>query len=840
MKGKFNYKAFISYSHQEDSMVAKEIQKFLENFGKGIFQIRNFNIFRDETNLNANPELWTNIKHGLVNSEYLIILLNETSINSRWVNMELDYWIEFKDIGKLIIIWTDTKIEGENIITKFPINLKNTITDDPYYVDLSRIKRENKIDLKNLDFKNKIIKVLATFKNKEPKDLFDEEYNIAKKAKNIKIASFVIIFFMIILSIALYYRTEYLNKQSRYHEVLALARDSSPTEAVKYFMEAYKIFPNGIINNDVSQLFYSNYIGRQAKSLIESNSLQQLENDFSSIMPLSPADAGDVPVKIIFGTGNIINLSEVLEKEYYANDEIPLVHDIDIIDDYNFAFITSKGEVIQVINNIPFNITVSSQIENSEGYIKHPGSDLLKTDLENFVTEESNQIDDDFEYRSIEGSKSANTDDNYPPKNIKGSRIPKPIKVPLFITSQFNGGVELNSESKNLTYFVDDKLFFKSRNSESKLICQIEDINEVISIDFLESIFVISDNYLMLTEFNFLGQEVNSIKLPNVGLKGLNYLEDLKLFWLWFEDGRIEKRSIDDLFNLNYDSQDLSFKLDETISNIRFTLDNKYYFYELNEVMYVYNINNKLVLKHSNLHFYNHQSISFYSQDRGIEYLPDDELYEKVLYDSLGFLVLPNYKINIGDLLVNEFLLLSPIESEVDAIFAPYNPDLYTKRSLFDMEFRYSWSDGRDVPGTHFRILDKNNNVIKESAQHGSGGDVFVSKYYVITVSIEEGIVIYDYNDEIVLTFPLPKGDILSYNIVKVNYNDSKILTILTDESLTLFNGEIIIYKMRNFHEFSNFYWINNEDLLLISEDDIFLIDETDYMKYHSKYFLDL
>jgi hypothetical protein len=47
-------------------------------------------IFRDKTNLTANPDLWSSIEQALVNSEYLLVMASPQAGHSQWVPREIE------------------------------------------------------------------------------------------------------------------------------------------------------------------------------------------------------------------------------------------------------------------------------------------------------------------------------------------------------------------------------------------------------------------------------------------------------------------------------------------------------------------------------------------------------------------------------------------------------------------------------------------------------------------------------------------------------------------------------------------------------------------------------
>ena len=109
----FKYNAFLSYSHSADSSLAPQLQSAIEQYAKAWFQRRLLRVFRDETNLATNPNLWRSIKSVLAESEYLILLASVEAAASTWVAKEVEFWCEHRDIEKLIILVTDGEVEWD-------------------------------------------------------------------------------------------------------------------------------------------------------------------------------------------------------------------------------------------------------------------------------------------------------------------------------------------------------------------------------------------------------------------------------------------------------------------------------------------------------------------------------------------------------------------------------------------------------------------------------------------------------------------------------------------------------------------------------------------------------
>src|ERR1044072_5525543 len=85
------YKSCISYSHAADGQLAPALQSALHKFAKPYFKLRALQVFRDQTDLSANPALWSVIQRALEESEYLLLMASPESAQSKWVKREIDH-----------------------------------------------------------------------------------------------------------------------------------------------------------------------------------------------------------------------------------------------------------------------------------------------------------------------------------------------------------------------------------------------------------------------------------------------------------------------------------------------------------------------------------------------------------------------------------------------------------------------------------------------------------------------------------------------------------------------------------------------------------------------------
>src|SRR4051812_1885562 len=60
-------------------------------------------VFRDRTDLYANPNVWPSILEGLRSSEFFVLLASPEAGKSPWVCKEIDFWIANREPQKLLL-----------------------------------------------------------------------------------------------------------------------------------------------------------------------------------------------------------------------------------------------------------------------------------------------------------------------------------------------------------------------------------------------------------------------------------------------------------------------------------------------------------------------------------------------------------------------------------------------------------------------------------------------------------------------------------------------------------------------------------------------------------------
>ena len=95
--------AFISYNHHLDHVVAKALEDGMERLAKPLLSLRAIDVFRDETALSANPDLWARIVDHLSGTAWLIVLACPEWTASPWCGREVQWWLENRSTDRMLI-----------------------------------------------------------------------------------------------------------------------------------------------------------------------------------------------------------------------------------------------------------------------------------------------------------------------------------------------------------------------------------------------------------------------------------------------------------------------------------------------------------------------------------------------------------------------------------------------------------------------------------------------------------------------------------------------------------------------------------------------------------------
>ena len=171
--------AFISYSHQSDSKLAKAIEEGIERLAKPLLRLRACDVFRDETSLAANPSLWTGIADNLSGSEWFLLLACPESASSPWCTKETAHWLENRSLQRMLIVWTGGDLVWSAEARDFDWSatsslnpaLKGKFPDEPLYVDLRWARQAESLTLADLKFRDAVLNLAAPVRSMRKDEL---------------------------------------------------------------------------------------------------------------------------------------------------------------------------------------------------------------------------------------------------------------------------------------------------------------------------------------------------------------------------------------------------------------------------------------------------------------------------------------------------------------------------------------------------------------------------------------------------------------------------------------------------------------------------------------------
>jgi WD40 repeat protein len=169
------YDAFLSYAHR-DNEVTVAIQKGLHQIGRRMGQLRALRVFRDDTNLTANPDLWGKITEALDSSRFMIVVLSPQSAGSHWVNEEVSCWLQRRGHEQLMLVLAQGRLAWDEKNKSFDpersdaappvLTEPGSLPVEPLYIDVSE---DAPWDVRDRLLRDKLTSLAAAVHGK-PKD----------------------------------------------------------------------------------------------------------------------------------------------------------------------------------------------------------------------------------------------------------------------------------------------------------------------------------------------------------------------------------------------------------------------------------------------------------------------------------------------------------------------------------------------------------------------------------------------------------------------------------------------------------------------------------------------
>ena len=236
--------AFISYSHAADDRLAPALERGLERLARPWNRLRAVSVFRDQSDLSLNPDLWGTISGRLDTSRFLVLLACPESAASIWVNREVAHWRESKGTDHLLLVWTGGELAWDDAAGDFtaessaiPDGLRGRFTDEPLYLDLRWARLEPELSLKQSRFRTAVAQVAAPIRGVPPDELEGEDIRLHKRAQRLARGAVVALVVLSVLAtiaaviaVSNAHRADQRTREAIAHQIGLAALDLSTSE----------------------------------------------------------------------------------------------------------------------------------------------------------------------------------------------------------------------------------------------------------------------------------------------------------------------------------------------------------------------------------------------------------------------------------------------------------------------------------------------------------------------------------------------------------------------------------------------------------------------------------
>ena len=190
-EGQFD--AFLSYSHALDRRTAVALQRGLHRLARPWYRLRALHVFRDDTNLAANPDLWSSITTGLDGARYFVLLASPQAAGSEWVGREVHHWREHKPERRMLLVHTAGGLhwnaeEGDfdwERTDAVPRALAGAFSDEPRYVDLRFARDHEPLSLSNPRFRDAVADLAAAIHERPKDELIGEDIRQHRRTRRV-------------------------------------------------------------------------------------------------------------------------------------------------------------------------------------------------------------------------------------------------------------------------------------------------------------------------------------------------------------------------------------------------------------------------------------------------------------------------------------------------------------------------------------------------------------------------------------------------------------------------------------------------------------------------------
>src|SRR5690606_550744 len=139
-------------------------------------------VFRDQTGLAANPDLWTSITTAMDGSEWFVLLSSPEAATSEWVGKEIQRWVVSRGPDRILPVVTDGTFVWDpqrgdidfSRSTAAHYALAGVFRAEPRHIDMTWARSETDLTLRNPRFRDQIAEIAAPMHGTTKDDLEGE------------------------------------------------------------------------------------------------------------------------------------------------------------------------------------------------------------------------------------------------------------------------------------------------------------------------------------------------------------------------------------------------------------------------------------------------------------------------------------------------------------------------------------------------------------------------------------------------------------------------------------------------------------------------------------------
>jgi WD40 repeat protein len=219
--GSVAFDAFLSYSHAGDAELAAALQRGLHRLARPWYRARAVHVFRDTSDLAADPDLWSVIERGLARSRHLILLASPEAAASPWVDREVAYWFEHREPATFLIALTGGEIVWDDAIgafdreatTALPPSAWGRSGREPLWVDLRWARDTAGLSLRHARFNDAVATLAAPLHDRSKAELAGEDVRQHRRTR--RLARAVVATLVLLTLVAYRERATALERQAQ-------------------------------------------------------------------------------------------------------------------------------------------------------------------------------------------------------------------------------------------------------------------------------------------------------------------------------------------------------------------------------------------------------------------------------------------------------------------------------------------------------------------------------------------------------------------------------------------------------------------------------------------------